>query len=144
MGGSQEGTLVERISWDDFAARVQVLLPLLQGWNPDCIVAVNAEGLLLGGLVNRILQKEVRTMGVREEPWEILWEGIGNLQGKRVAMVSGRFLRESTQEKIEAFLKDRGALSVLKMVILGRKGDYSCFPEKTEKTLFPWEEHATR
>ncbi|MGC8777669.1 MAG: hypothetical protein ACP5Q4_03240 [Candidatus Caldatribacteriaceae bacterium] len=144
MGESQERTPVERIHWDELEARVRVLLPLLQGWNPDCLVAVNAEGLLLSGLVNRAVQKEVRAMGIREDPWEILWEGVGDLRGKRVVILSGRFLVMSTQEKIESFLKGRGALSVLRMVILGRKGDYSCFPEKTEETLFPWEENATR
>ncbi|MEN3185102.1 MAG: hypothetical protein ABDK94_01485 [Atribacterota bacterium] len=144
MGGSQEGALVGQIPWDEFKTRVQVLLPLLQGWNPDCLVAVNAEGLLLSGLVNRVLQKEVRTMGIQEEPWQVLWEAVGDLKDRRVVMVAGRFLLASTQEKIESFLKERGALSILKMVILGRKGDYSCFPEKSEETLLPWEEHAAR
>ncbi|MCX7667842.1 MAG: hypothetical protein N2Z84_02805 [Atribacterota bacterium] len=144
MGGSQERAFVEQITWEEFKTRVQVLLPLLQGWNPDCLVAVNAEGLLLSGLVNRVLQKEVRTMNIQEEPWQVLWERIGDLKDKRVAMVTGRFLLASTQERIELFLKERGALSILKMVILGRKGDYSCFPEKGEETLLPWEEHAAR
>lgn len=144
MGGSQERAFVEQITWGEFEARVRVLLPLLQGWNPDCLVAVNAEGLLLSGLVNRVLQKEVRTMSVQEEPWQVLWEVVGDLKERRVAMVAGRFLLASTQEKIESFLKERGALSILKMVILGRKGDYSCFPEKGEETLLPWESHAAR
>lgn len=144
MGGSKERALGEKVNWDELEARVRVLLPLLQGWNPDCLVAVNPEGLILSGLVNRFLYKEVRAMGVQEDPWKILWEGIGELTGKRVTLCLGRFGSASTPEHVESFLKQRGALSVLKMVILGRQGDYSCFPEKGEETLLPWEEHAAR
>ncbi|MGQ9748156.1 MAG: hypothetical protein ACUVQZ_10455 [Candidatus Caldatribacteriaceae bacterium] len=135
---------MERIRWDDLWERVKVLLPLLQGWNPDCLVAVNTGGILLGGLIHGVLPKEVRVMIIKEEPWEIVWESVGDLRGKRVVILAGRISLESVWEKIEGFLKERGALSVLKMVILGRKGDYSCFPEKNEVVLLPWEDYADR
>jgi len=107
------------------------------------LIALNAEGLILAGLLNTIWPCEVRPVAVQEDPWQILWERIGEVAGKRV-VVLGRHFDDRLRERVELFLKERQALSVVKMVIVGRESDYSCFPEKGAEVLLPWEEHAHR
>lgn len=134
MGKSQKRT------FETLLERVRLLVPLIRGWNPDCIVGVNAGGMLLGSILNGILEKEMRTMCLSVEPLEVLWECLGDLAGKRVVAVVRSFSSEREREFLERFLKDKGALSVLTMVMVGKGGDYSCFPELGREGLFSWEE----
>lgn len=134
MGKGQKRT------FEALLERVRLLVPLVRGWNPDCIVGVNASGMLLASVLSGILEKEVRALGISEEPLQVLWESIGDLTGKRVVVVVRSFGSEKEREFLEEFLKARGALSVLAMVMVGRGGDYSCFPELEGDGLFSWEE----
>jgi len=43
------------------------------------------------------------------------------------------------EKLLETFLEERGALSVVKLIVLGREGDFSCFPELSKEALLPWE-----
>ncbi|WP_438317929.1 hypothetical protein ACP6EK_03440 [Candidatus Caldatribacterium sp. SIUC1] len=134
MGKGQKRT------FEALLERVRLLLPLVRGWNPDCIVGVNAGGMLLASVLSGILEKEVRALGLSTEPPEVLWESVGDLSGKRVVAVVRSFASEKEREFLERFLKGRGALSVLTMVMVGKGGDYSCFPELDGDELFSWEE----
>ena len=58
--------------------------------------------------------------------------------------MAGRFREEKSREEIEKWVKDHGALSVLVMVAVGGKGDYSLFPEWGENILLPWEDNEVR
>lgn len=83
----------------------------------------------MSGFLASFLDKEVRNMAFKEEPFQITWDNLGNLEGKRTVLVAGRFREEKSREEIEKWVKDHGALSVLVMVAVGGKGDYSLFPE---------------
>ncbi len=134
MGKGQKKT------FEALLERVRLLVPLVRGWNPDCIVGVNAEGMLLGSVLSGILEKEMRTLSVALEPGDVLWENVGDLSGKRVVAVARSFASSQEREFVEIFLKEKGALSVLVMVMVGRGGDYSCFPELEGDDTFSWEE----
>lgn len=133
-----------KISLAEFLKRLKVILPLVQGWNPDLLIAVNPEGLILSGFLASFLDKEVRNMAFKEEPFQITWDNLGNLEGKRTVLVAGRFREEKSREEIEKWVKDHGVLSVLVMVAVGGKGDYSLFPEWGENILLPWEDNEVR
>lgn len=134
MGKGQKRT------FEALLERVRLLVPLVRGWNPDCIVGVNAEGMLLGSVLSGIIEREMRTLGIAPESKKICWENVGDLSGKRVVTIVRSFGSPEEREFLERFLKEKGALSVLVMVMVGRGGDYSCFPELEGDDAFSWEE----
>lgn len=134
----------EKISFAEFLKRLEVILPLLQGWNPDLLIAVNPEGLILSGFLTAFLNKEVRNVALEEKPFQIIWDNLGNLESKRAVLVAGRFREGKSREELEKWVKEHGALSVLVMVAVGGRGDYSLFPEWGEEVLLPWEGHEVR
>lgn len=145
MGKSERETRAgEKISLVEFLRRLEVILPLVRGWNPDILIAVNPEGLILSGFLTVFWNKEVRSMAFQEEPFRIIWDNSGNLEGKRAVLVTGRFREEKSREKLEEWAKERGVLSVLVMVAVGGRGDYSLFPEWEESILLPWEDREIR
>jgi len=145
MGKSErEARPGEKISLAEFLRRLEVILPLVQGWNPDLLIAVNPEGLILSGFLTSFWNKEVRNMAFQEEPFQIIWDNLGNLEGKRAVLVARRFGEEKSREKLEEWVKECGALSVLVMVAVGGGGDYSLFPEWEEDVLLPWEDREIR
>ena len=133
-----------KISLAEFLKRLRVILPLVQGWNPDLLIAVNPEGLILSGFLSSFLDKEVRNVAIEEKPFQVIWDNLGKLEGKRAVLVVGRLREETSKEELEKLVKERGALSVLLMVVAGGKGDYSLFPEWGEEVLLPWEDCETR
>ena len=134
----------KKISLAEFLKRLRVILPLVQGWNPDLLIAVNPEGLILSGFLSSFLDKEVRNVAIEEKPFQVIWDNLGSLEGKRAVLVVGRLREETSKEELEKLVKERGALSVLLMVGAGGKGDYSLFPEWGEEVLLPWEDCETR
>ncbi|HXL02329.1 MAG TPA: hypothetical protein PK016_04325 [Candidatus Atribacteria bacterium] len=134
----------EKISLAEFLKRLRVILPLVQGWNPDLLIAVNSEGLILSGFLTAFLNKEVRNVALEEKPFQIIWDNLGNLEGKRAVLVAGRFREGKSREELEKWVKEHGALSVLVMVAVGGRGDYSLFPEWGEEVLLPWEDREVR
>ncbi|MDI3543009.1 MAG: hypothetical protein PWP57_612 [Candidatus Atribacteria bacterium] len=134
----------KKVNLAEFLKRLKVILPLVQGWNPDLLIAVNSEGLILSGFLNSFLDKEVRNVAVEEKPFRVIWDNLGNLEGKRAVLVVGRFQEGESREELEKLVKGHGALSVLVMVVAGGKGDYSLFPERGEEVLLPWEDREIR
>ncbi|MDK2897421.1 MAG: hypothetical protein PWP04_1541 [Candidatus Atribacteria bacterium] len=139
MGECQKEKRKSTITFPQLLDRVAVLIPLIRGWNPDVHLAVNPGGLVLSGIIGYHLPQEVRSLAVQPSSLEILWENLGNIRGKRALLVTDRFFNPEGKKLAEAFLEERGVLSVVTLVVLGREGDFSCFPELPKETLLPWE-----
>ncbi|BER93387.1 hypothetical protein QBE54_11320 [Thermatribacter velox] len=138
MGEGQRKLML--ITLEELMKRVEVLLPLIRGWNPDLLVGASNGGIIIAGILNQFLNRELRTLDFDESKQEVRWEAVGNLPGKRVLLISAYPIPEQLLHHIENFLKERGALSIVYLVGVGSGGDYSCFPELSrEETVFPWE-----
>ncbi len=128
------------IRFEELMKRIEVLLPLIRGWNPDLLVGVGSGGTIIAGILNQFLNRELRALEFNETSQEISWETVGNISNKRVLLVSAHSIPEQLLQRIEKLLKEKGALSIVYLVGLGRGGDYSCFPELSrEEAAFPWE-----
>jgi len=130
----------QKIEFDELMERVKVLLPLVKGWNPDIFLALSPAGLVLCGILDSFLPREVRTLSMSFEGDEmkIDWDNSGDLQGKRVLVVTDRFPDETNLTFLESFLKKKHVLSSVKLVMLGKGVEYSCFPELPEDSSLPW------
>ncbi|HSV31500.1 MAG TPA: hypothetical protein VLH40_05685 [Atribacteraceae bacterium] len=122
--------------------RIQVLLPLIRGWNPDVLVALNPDGLVMSGLLNRYLQRDVEVLNVgkRNGEYTLLLGHLEGLAGKRALLVAGRLTDESLWAFVESALQKQQILSVCRLIALGKGVEYSCFPEYSEDTPLPWED----
>lgn len=136
--GQQPGVELNRL-----LERIQVLLPLIRGWNPDVLVAVNSDGLVLAGILNQYLEREVRFLLVVEKDGvpEVIKDTCGRLGKKRVLLVAGRFSTEPSRDLVEERIRLKQPLSVVRMVGVGKGVEYSCFPEFPSHTPLPWEYH---
>ncbi len=138
MGEGQRKLML--IRFEELMKRVEVLLPLIRGWNPDLLVGVGSGGTIIAGILNQFLNRELRALEFNETNQEIRWETVGNILSKRVLLISAHPIPEELFQRIEKLLKEKGALSIVYLVGLGSGGDYSCFPELSrEEAVFPWE-----
>jgi len=129
------------IDFGELINRIKVLLPLVKGWNPDIYLAVNSAGLIVCGILNNFFPKEIRTLSVQYQNDHLIinWDNSGELRDKRVLVVTDYFPNDQALFQLENFLKSKQVLSVVKLVVLGKGVEYSCFPELPEGTILPWE-----
>ncbi len=144
MGGSQAHVGERRepgVELNRLLERIQVLLPLIRGWNPDVLVAVNSDGLVLAGILNQYLEREVRFLLVtdKDNVPAVVKDTCGRLGKKRVLLVAGRFSSEPVRDLVEERIRLKQPLSMVRMVGVGKGVEYSCFPEFPPHTLLPWE-----
>jgi len=113
----------------------------VKGWNPDIYLAVNSAGLIVCGILNNFFPKEIRTLSVQYQNDHLIinWDNSGELRDKRVLVVTDYFPNDEALFQLENFLKSKQVLSVVKLVVLGKGVEYSCFPELPEGTILPWE-----
>jgi len=138
--GNQPGP-GQKIDFAELFNRIKVLLPLVKGWNPDIFLALNPAGLVVCGILNTFFPREVRAISILygRDQMRVEWDNSGDLMGKRVLVVTDHYPNQPTLFQLEHFLKMKHVLSLVKMVVLGKGVEYSCFPELPENTLLPWE-----
>ena len=119
------------IDFGDLFNRIKVLLPLVKGWNPDIYLAVNSAGSIVCGILNNFFPREIRTLSIRYQNDHLIvnWDNCGELRDKRVLVVADHFPNEQVLFQLENFLKTKQVLSLVKLVVLGKGVEYSCFPE---------------
>ncbi|NLJ48300.1 MAG: hypothetical protein GX428_01740 [Candidatus Atribacteria bacterium] len=129
------------IGFDDLFNRIKVLLPLVKGWNPDIYLAVNSAGSIVCGILNSFFPREIRTLSIQyqDDHFIVHWDNSGELRDKRVLVVAEYFPNEQALFQLENFLKTKQVLSLVKLVVLGKGVEYSCFPELPDKSILPWE-----
>lgn len=138
MGESQRKLML--IKFEELMQRVEILLSLIRGWNPDLLVGAGNGGIIIAGILNQFLNRELRNLDFEETKQKISWESVGDLKGKRILLISAYPIPEKLLHQIENLLKERGALSIAYLTGIGSGGDYSCFPELSrEEAVFPWE-----
>lgn len=129
------------IDFGDLFNRIKVLLPLVKGWDPDIYLAVNSAGSIVCGILNNFFPREIRTLSIQfqNDNLTVIWDNCGELRDKRVLVVADHFPNEQALYQLEDFLKIKQVLSLVKLVVLGKGVEYSCFPELPEGTILPWE-----
>ncbi|QPM67256.1 hypothetical protein [Atribacter laminatus] len=135
----------QQIDFGDLFNRIKVLLPLVKGWNPDIYLAVNSAGLIVCGILNSFFPRDIRTLSIQyqNDHLKVNWDNCGELRDKRVLVVVDHFPNEQVVFQLENFLKTKQVLSLVKLVVLGKGVEYSCFPELPEESILPWETDET-